>query len=424
VSTFCCAIVFGMAVNWHGAYATAKTVLTNQEEEVPEHQQWFRRFEPQHLSEMIGNATQRQTVLRWFQNLRNQTGCSSLVIGGACGTGKTRTVITAAQCCGLRMVAMDMDEGKTASVVEGLVRKCRSEDAVLFVDDVHRLPHEGCTGMQYLLKAMKAPGSKLKVVCCYDGSQLSNGRLSPLIAAATAHLVYAPVPCADIQPYIQRIARRAGGDLGYFDALFISQKCRGDVRSALVKAEYLFHSRPLPVQRKKKKRVLRCSRILAQSGLCETGTLPDGETAADMMIRGDVNMDKTAESAACEGVSFARALNDKVHTKWLHHCDAETPLQAMSAIADAISASDQLLNAIYVDMEAVDDAKDAELVEYQFRPQAATLVLAGALMSGMQTNSAHKTSRRAKRLKFNSTDLNNRSVYTDSSIVSTRPRWC
>lgn len=391
-----------MAVNWGNSYQ----VVLNSDEIDPSQNQWHLRFLPQSVEALIGNSESKSALLKWFKGCTFDSNLTRLaVVHGPVGVGKSLCVELMAKLIGKSLIRIDCDEHRSVVAMEGLIRRAYCEKSILFIDDVHRLC-DFQSGLQNLVKLIKTGTFSLNVICCFDGDILDYPKLNPLMNISNLNVEFDPLSCTEIMMVLKRITKSAGAELGYFDAMRIAQQCNGDVRSAIINAEFLFQSRNIHIQNLKRKRPAgyNPNRILTMSGICENGSLPGCAVASNMLMKGTKHTKSIIDASECEGVRYTRELANRVEPNWLNFVNADRSDECMETcfrVMDSLGTLDILCSS-GLSLEDCEYVKDAELSEFAFRPQIASSILCSALKKSDQMNTEQiPVKRRRRKIKLN-----------------------
>lgn len=383
-----------LAVNWGDAYKVVPVSKPVDEVIEPQLQPWYQRFAPTSVDDIVGNDAAVSTIKTWFGNKQ-----ALLIVQGSTGTGKSCAVTLTAKQYDRRLIAPDIFDIVTVAGLTGYLRKADTENAFLFLDDVHHMANHAPTCYAYLLKVVKQNLFKVKIVCCYDGDAMMHPKMTTLINATTEVVEFDKIETNELSLYLSKICRQAGSSLGYFDALAICQSSDGDVRTALIRLEFLYQSRKFDLQARakqlKRKRIKDDHRVLVSGNGTKHQNVINLISATDNIVKNkNVNRTMIAESVEC--VDYARSLADSVHKKWLLHNDESVVNDSVCGVLDALSMLDIMLSEHDVDAEAADNLEDAKQTAYGFRPQTAVAYLCGTISRCKQTVTAKPEKRRRK----------------------------
>lgn len=383
-----------LAVNWGNAYKIVPISKPVDEVIEPQLQPWYQRFAPTSVDDIVGNDDAVSTIKTWFSNKQ-----PLLIVHGSTGTGKSCCVTLTAKQHGRRLIAPDISEIVTVAGLTGYLRKADTEKAFLFLDDVHHMANHAPTCYAYLLKVIKQELFRVKIACCYDGDAMMHPKMTTLSNATTEVAEFDKIETRDLSPYLSKVCRQAGSSLGYFDALAICQSSDGDVRTALIRLEYLYNSRKIDLQARakqlKRKRIKDDHRVLVSGNGTKQQNVINMLSATDNIVK-NKNVNKVIIAESVEGVDYARSLADSVHKKWLLHNDASVVDESICDVTDAMSMLDVMLSEHNVDAEAADDLEDAKQTAYGFRPQTAVAYLCDSVSRCKQIVTAKPEKRRKK----------------------------
>jgi replication factor C large subunit len=214
-----------LRVNWFSSLEYTRTSDQSAEAEAEQAgaDLWVSQLSPRNAEDFVGNAAAVRAVRAWFEG----NGTAPLILVGPPGTGKTCLVHLTAEQTGFPLLVSGADEPRHRAALEGVFNNVG--DRILLVDDADALDHEP-TGLALLNKTVRGPPPPpfRIVVCVSDGG---NAKLQGLLGAPGAVVVHlAPIAHAEAVPLLQRCAARMGTRIGYFEALEICRRSRGDVR--------------------------------------------------------------------------------------------------------------------------------------------------------------------------------------------------
>jgi replication factor C large subunit len=213
-------------------------------------QPWTDRFRPRSLKELVDNERAISQLLQWIK-LWNKgiPDKRSAFLFGPPGVGKTSSVVAAAKDLGFDLLEVNASDYRTRSRLEELIGRASAQRItvlgrrrMILIDELEgvsgRKDHGGISAIARIIKETRSPVI-LVATSVHEGWEENFRPLSRL----SILIEYGPVPFADVVKRLRAISLEVEASVD--DEVFelISERSKGDLRSAINDLESLARGR-------------------------------------------------------------------------------------------------------------------------------------------------------------------------------------
>ncbi|PIO00042.1 hypothetical protein COT72_02640 [archaeon CG10_big_fil_rev_8_21_14_0_10_43_11] len=210
------------------------------------------RYSPKHLSQVLGNSSQKERVLSFVKNHGKQKK-RALLLWGDVRTGKTLLAHLVAKELDMPLVEITASDKRSKKSVNELLFPALTSASIfggkklILIDDIDCMSAQDRGGVTEVAKLI----SQSPHPVILTAQDYWNRKLTPL-RKQVSHLELEPIPLLELVAYLDMICKHEGV-LAAKDALvYLAKERTHDVRAALIDLDVLLQEkRPLTIERAK-----------------------------------------------------------------------------------------------------------------------------------------------------------------------------